>query len=287
MNSTLFIVPKFTSKIADWIVPDYFKPAPVKPTITEQLTSISSRCAFVVVDALDRIRQLTDGMDKSLKLGVAVAVGMRLVPGAQTGFWNSLSKDLKRIDGVLSAVSVFGRVNEFTKRDPKYGAPAFLQVGPLKNTATGVLALAKSFEFCRLLQTVGLLSNEALSRLDARFLGGVCAKIGRTTVLGNAAYKAGLGGCKNFFLTISCSYSILHNTIVLINWKGSNATLQRAGLSIGADMGKIYLATAAFAVSVTWVAIAALTAILSLAKILVDSYDKTPLKYPSWMMTKV
>lgn len=292
MNSTLSIVPKFTGKIADWLVPDYFKPVPVKPSMTEQLTSIAARCSFIVVDALDRIRQLTDGMDKSLKLAVAAAVGMILVPGVQVSFWSALSKDLKRVDGVLSAVSVFGRINEFTRRDRDTGAPAFLKVGPIKNAAVGILALAKSFEFCRLLQTVGLLSNAALTRFDTRFLGGVCANIGRTTVLGNAAYQAGLGGCKNFFLTISSSFSVLHNMIVLINWKDANTdkgsvALQRAGLSIGADMGKIYLAVAAFTITVTWVAIAALTAIFSLAKILLDSYEKKPLQYPSWMMTKV
>jgi hypothetical protein len=171
------------------------------------------------------------------------------------------------------------------QRDGRTGNLKFLEANPLKNTAVAFLAVAKTCEFGRFMQTIGLLSTKALANWDAKVLGGLCAKIGQNSVLGRAAFQAGLGGCKNFFLTISCSYNILYNTIILIKWQGEGVDLQKAGLSVGADMGKIYLATAVFAVSATWVTIAALTAILSLAKILVDSYadPKKPFEYPNWM----
>jgi hypothetical protein len=81
----------------------------------------------------------------------------------------------------------------------------------------------------------------------------------------------------------------VNNTLTIINWKQDTFGLSRAGISIGADLGKVYLATAVFTVSCMWVTVAILTAVLGLSKILMDSYRASSNKngemiaYPNWM----
>ena len=110
------------------------------------------------------------------------------------------------------------------------------------------------------------------------------------------AFDVGLGGCKNFFLAFASGYAIINSGIEVIDWKVDTAEgafkVKRAAASIGADAGKIYLAvdalvSATFVVSQTWVLIAFLTAVFSLTKILMDSYEESRKKkepfYPAWM----
>lgn len=276
-------------------IPSLYKRLPVQlelkraeppPHVLKKVWICLCRSLYAVVDAADRVRCSSDGLDKSLKLACGLSMGMLLIPHTEAKYWSWLGKELKHIDGVFSAFAVFGRYNEFFKVDDR-GRPLFMKgsgiESKLKNANVAFLAANKTCEFTRLLKTCGLLSNAYLEQMDARYLGGVFSHIGNHTVFGKTLYSAGLVGCKNSFLITACILSITNNSIAILNWKDSHTT-SRAALSIGADIGKIYLATAVCVVSHIWIAIAVLTAALGVAKILMDSYrNKGSIAYPDWM----
>ncbi|MDP1835463.1 MAG: hypothetical protein Q8K75_05985 [Chlamydiales bacterium] len=273
-------------QVSSWLGYKKPTPPPPPPSIVERIWICMVRALYTVVDAADRIRSSSDGLDKTLKLACGLSVGMMMLPDVNTKYWGWLSKELKYIDGVFSAFAVFGRYNEFVKVDDK-GKPLFMKghgiESTLKNTNVAFLAASKTCEFGRLLNTVGLMSTEGLLQADTQYLGGMASRIGGSTVFGRAAFSAGLAGCKDFFLVIACVFSIVNNSITIVNWKDTFGT-SRAAISIGADAGKIYLATAAFALSYAWVAIAILTAVFGLTKILMDSYkNKGAITFPDWM----
>lgn len=281
-----------TSKAYHWFVPAK-KPTPTflesAHALLQRVWVSVCRAMYCVVDAAERIRKSSDGLDKTLKLLVGISVGMMLLPFTNDSYWKWLSKELKYVDGVFSAVSVFGRYNSLTRIDDK-GQREIYAGGPIKSGSVCLLTVAKTCEFGRLMQTVGLLSTSYLAAFDAQYLGSVVSTIGGHSVLGRMAFEAGLSGCKNFFLVLASTYGIINSMITVIDYKSSNGSyfdVWRASASVGADIGKIYLCTAAFAVSGVWVAWAIATALFSLTKILMDSYKESneikALDYPKWM----
>ncbi len=288
MECHIPIVSPVINKVYHYVVP---KKAP--PSIIERVWLAACRAIYRVIDALDRIRDLTDGLDKVLKLLSSLAVGACLFSFLDKAYFTELGKELREIDGVFSAVSVFGRLNALTKlgfnaKSGKYERTVRKE-GPFKEANVSFLTISKFCEFGRLLQRVGFLSTQWLVQADAQYLGGVVARVGGSSVFGRAAFEIGLRGFKEFFLVIASTYAIINSAITVIDCmpdsKGGYFDVQRAAVSIGADAGKIYLATAAFAVAPLWVAVAFLTAVFSLSKILMDSYkEQGGVKYPAWML---
>lgn len=271
----------------DWLAPS--KKVKAEVPLHERIWKSVAQVFYTIVDALERIRGSTDGLDKTLKLLCSLSVGAMLLPFTDLRYWKWLSKELKDIDGVFSAVSVFGRYTAVAKMlaGPKPGERS-TDEGPIKNASVSFLTVAKTCEFGRFMQGVGLLSTDWFVAMDANYLGGIVAEIGSESILGSMAFEVGLGGCKNFFLVLASSYAIINSGITVIDCtkdpKKGYLNVQRAAASIGADLGKIYLCTAAFTVAPIWVAIAFMTAVFSLTKILLDSYDKKgPVVYPNWM----
>ncbi len=300
MTGALAQIPMFSTMVVKandayhWLVPTKKAPPSIVERVRLAVMSVwqaTCRTFYVGVDALDRIRESTDGLDKVLKLCTSISVGAMLFSCTDKKYFKWLSKELKYIDSVFSAISVFGRWSaltemQFDAKTGKYQRVMFKD-GPIKEASVVLMAISKLFEFGRFMQTIGFLSTQWLIAADAQYLGGIAAQVGSSNVIGRAAFEVGLGGCKNFFLILSSSYSILNNTITVIdgkmNCEKSLLVVKRAALSIGADAGKIYLASAAFAVAPLWVAVAFLTAVFSLSKILLDSYGNGRVEFPAWM----
>lgn len=263
-----------------------------------------SRAFYALIDAMQRIASITDGVDKSLKFIGGLSIWM-MAGGFSALFWQELADKTNFVDRIFTAVALFGRVNEFTGVDSEGNPTACkrIQQDPLKMANTFFLVLNKTCEMGRLLQNVGIWTTQGAVALDAAYLGGFVARIGGASIIGRVAFNAGLGSCKNAFLVTACVFSITNNTIsiarqeFLKNKENARFDLARLALSIGADTGKILLVAMTFAVSFSFAAVAISTAVLSLVKIVMDSYksdwdrmkkEKNPdiiwgPNYPQWM----
>ncbi len=270
-------LPRAFGAIADPLL-GLVKPKEPEPDIFQQVWLAGTRSVYVVVDAADRIRSGCDGLDKTLKLLSGLCVGAQLVDGLDSSFFGELGGTLKHIDGVFSGISVFGRWHDLTRLD-KHGHRAITHKGPIKQASVAFLTIAKSCEFVRLLKTLGLVTSAALTNIDVQYLGGVCGKMGECAVF-KVCVDVGLAGMKNFFLVLASTYAIINAAMIIIEGDADSYTTNRAIVGCLQDMGKIYLCSAAFAITGTWVIIAVATSVFGLTKILMDSYHNKPFEYP-------
>lgn len=235
---------------------------------------------------LDRIRRSSDGLDKTLKLLSGASVAAMLLPDANVAFCGELNAKFRSIDRMFSGVSVFGRYNELMRLD-KHGHRAITHKSSLKQANVILLTVAKTLEFLNLLRSMGFYSVKALCELDSTILGGVCQNMGQVSVI-NSAVSLGLVGWKNYFLVGSSTYAIANSAVLLMDGNPTEFETKRAVVGMLQDAGKIYLCTAVFAVTWTWAAIAMLTAVCGLTKILLDSYEASRIQgentgYPKWI----
>lgn len=257
-----------------------FKPAPPpESTVTWMYRQVSLSC-YLVWDAVGRVRNLSDGLDKSNKLAIALLNGAELwLTGTAEGAGGlaprieALRGSIGRFQEFIGATSVFGRYQAVFGVDRK-GTPLIYKRSKLKATSMVFLMIAKTAEFSRWLDKIGMLPVKWAAEMDATYFGGIASQIGATSLV-RKFHMNTLSGTKNVFVVLSATYSILDNATTLVNAKKWDAhLLTKVCLGVTYDVGKIALTLWFYWFTMTWscFAIALTTSSAGMAKLLFESY---------------
>lgn len=257
-----------------------FKPTPPpKGTVTWMYRQVSLG-SYLVWDAIGRVRNLSDGLDKSNKLAITLLNGAELwmlgTADGQGGLApcvGALRLSIGRFQEFIGGTSVIGRYQAVFGVD-RSGTPLIYKRSKLKATSMVFLMIAKTAEFSKWLDKIGLLPVKWAAEMDAAYLGGIASQIGATSLV-RKFHMNTLSGTKNVFVVLSATYSILDTLTTLINAKKWDThLLTKVCLGVTYDIGKIALTFWYYWFTMTWTcfAIALTTASAGMMKFLFESY---------------
>lgn len=232
----------------------------------------------LIWDAMGRLRRKGDSLEKLHKLVLAGFEGGMLWYGdAGAPRLKTMSEHLWSVNDFLGASGFFGRAQAVTAYNKGTGRLAITYCSPFKAFSMISLAAGKFAELLKVANKVEVLPVAQLASIDVNYLGGICSRIGGTSLIRIAGLGT-LSGVKNYCMLLSASYAILDNVINLVDLKKWDAhSLAKIGLGIANDIGKMVMILWFYWFTVTWtfVAVSSTVATIGISKILFESYSET------------